>query len=55
MKQFVDKYNIYFSYISCKVDKKIHDSAVTFTVFSIILLQISVFLFIAIRKGKFNF
>jgi hypothetical protein len=52
-KHIVDRYNIYFGYIRTRVDKRIHKTAITFTVFCIILLQFYVLFFIAISNSKF--
>lgn len=55
LKHLVDRYNIYFAYISTKVDKNIHKSAVTFSIVSFILLQICILFFIAVKnKGNIN-
>ena len=50
LKHIVDRYNIYFAYISTKVDKNIHKTAVMFAITSFILLQICILFFIAIRS-----
>lgn len=53
LKHLVDRYNIYFAYVSTKVDKSIHKSAVKFTVASFIALQFCILFFIALRnKGN---
>lgn len=51
LKHLVDRYNIYFAYISTKVDKNIHKSAVTFSIVSFILLQICILFFIAVKNS----
>ena len=55
LKHIVDRYNIYFGFITTKVDKNIHKTAVTFTVASFLLLQLCILFFIAVRNSKFFF
>ena len=50
LKHIVDRYNIYFAYVATKVDKEIHKSAVTFCIFSLLMLQLCILFFIAIRN-----
>jgi hypothetical protein len=52
LKHLVDRYNIYFAYTTTKVDKNIHKSAVTFTIFSLVMLQLCILFFIAIRNSN---
>lgn len=52
MKHIIDRYNIYFCYVSTKVDKQIHTSAVTFCIFSLLMLQVCILFFIAIRTAN---
>ncbi|CAF0879653.1 unnamed protein product [Brachionus calyciflorus] len=53
LKHLVDRYNIYFAYISTKVDKNIHKSAVKFALAAFIMLQFCILFFIALRnKGN---
>jgi len=55
LKHLVDRYNLYFGYISTKVDKRIHKTAVTFAIGSFIMLQFCILFFIAVRnKGNMN-
>jgi calcium permeable stress-gated cation channel len=53
MKHLVDRYNLYFAYLPTKVDKRIHKTAITFTIASLIMLQFSIFFFIAVKNRKF--
>jgi hypothetical protein len=50
LKHIIDRYNIYFAYVATKVDKEIHKSAVTFCIFSLLMLQLFILFFIAIRN-----
>ena len=49
LKHLTDRYNIYFAYIFTKCDKTIHRNAVSFTISSLIMLQLSILFFIAIK------
>jgi hypothetical protein len=53
LKHLVDRYNLYFAYVSTKVDKSIHKTAVTFCISSFLLLQLCIFFFIAVRNSNF--
>lgn len=52
LKHMVDRYNIYFAYVTTKVDKSIHKSAVKFALAAFIMLQFCILFFIALRKSK---
>ncbi|XP_076441822.1 osmosensitive cation channel TMEM63C-like isoform X2 [Babylonia areolata] len=49
LKHLVDRYNIFFAYNPSKINKHIHSSAVTFVLWSVIMLQISVTFFTGLR------
>ncbi|KAF5396774.1 hypothetical protein PHET_10329 [Paragonimus heterotremus] len=47
----VDRYNLYFAYLPSRIDSRIHWLAINFMLFAILLLQLNLFMFIAIRLG----
>ncbi|XP_029637641.1 CSC1-like protein 2 isoform X2 [Octopus sinensis] len=49
MKHMVDRYNIYFAYKPSRINKHIHTTAVNFVIVSVILLQIVIVFFTALR------
>ncbi|XP_025105358.1 CSC1-like protein 2 isoform X4 [Pomacea canaliculata] len=49
LKHLVDRYNIFFAYNSSNINRHIHNSAVTFVLWSVIMLQISVTFFTGLR------
>ena len=52
LKHIVDRFNIYFGYVTTKVDKSAHKSAVKFSLSSFIILQIGILYFIALKNSK---
>ncbi|TPP56419.1 Transmembrane protein 63B [Fasciola gigantica] len=50
-KHFVDRYNLFFAYLPSRIDARIHWLAMTFMLFAVILLQLNLFMFIALRLG----
>ncbi|KAA0184302.1 Transmembrane protein 63B [Fasciolopsis buskii] len=51
LKHFVDRYNLFFAYLPSRIDTRIHWLAMTFMLFAVILLQLNLFMFIALRLG----
>lgn len=49
-KHMVDRYNIYFAYRPSRISKGIHNTAITFVVASVILLQCNIVFFTAVRS-----
>nr|KAG5698090.1 hypothetical protein BaRGS_031780 [Batillaria attramentaria] len=49
LKHLVDRYNIFFAYSPSKINKHIHGSAVTFVLWSVIMLQIIITFFTGLR------
>ncbi|KAF8566046.1 hypothetical protein P879_05982 [Paragonimus westermani] len=47
----VDRYNLYFAYLPSRIDSRIHWLAINFMLFAILLLQLNLFMFVAIRLG----
>jgi hypothetical protein len=46
MKHFVDRYNIYYAYAPCNVDKEVHVTAINFAVVTMFLLQVVMMAFV---------
>lgn len=46
LKHGVDRYNIYFAYKPSKLHKKIHNTAINFMIFGVIVLQFNIFYYI---------
>lgn len=58
LKHGVDRYNIYFAYKPSKLHKKIHNTAINFMIFGVIVLQFNIFYYILSASkpnGKFVF
>ncbi|XP_042149364.1 calcium permeable stress-gated cation channel 1 isoform X2 [Ixodes scapularis] len=53
-KHSVDRYNIYFVYSPSKTNKYIHATAIDFVILSLILLQLTLFIFFFLRAGSSN-
>ncbi|RUS84971.1 hypothetical protein EGW08_007282 [Elysia chlorotica] len=54
LKHAVDRYNIFFVYSPSCIDKYIHDSAATFVLWAVILLQFNVVFFTGLRTEGFS-
>jgi len=46
LKYFVDKYNIFFAYAPCKVDRSVHFTAINFVVVPMFMLQLIMLAFV---------
>ena len=50
LKHIVDRYNLYFAYKPSRISPGIHSSAVTYTVWAAIMLQLNILFFAVVRK-----
>lgn len=51
LKHLVDRYNIYFAYAPCKVEKEVHATAVNFVIMSMFMLQINLLAYLHFHIG----
>lgn len=51
LKHFVDRYNIYFAYAPCKVEKHVHGTAVNFVIMCMFMLQANLLAYVHFHIG----
>ncbi|CAG7832083.1 unnamed protein product [Allacma fusca] len=54
MKHYVDRYNVYFAYAPCKVEKEVHVTAINFVVVTMFLLQIIMLAYVNTKQDDSN-
>lgn len=52
LKHLVDRYNIFYAFKPSRIDKNIHNTAITFVLWSVIMLQIVITFFTGLRSGN---
>ncbi|KER20284.1 hypothetical protein T265_15353, partial [Opisthorchis viverrini] len=50
-KYLVDRHNLFYAYLPSRIDSRIHWLAINFMLAAVLLLQLNLFMFIAIRLG----
>lgn len=54
LKHLVDRYNIYFAYAPCKVEREVHATAVNFVIMSMFMLQVNLLAYVHFHIGAKN-
>lgn len=52
IKHWTDRYNMYFAYGPCKVDKKVHRTAIIFVILCMFMLQINLLAYVHFHLGE---
>ncbi|CAL8071058.1 unnamed protein product [Calicophoron daubneyi] len=50
-RYLVERYNLFFAYLPSRIDSRIHCLAMNFMLLAVLLLQLNLFMFVALRRG----